>query len=100
MRVEKVSQTFSPFVNIVISATAEEEVEGNTALDWHNEVQVVKGHTTCDLLDEAARRLNESDSGVDWSRAAQLRDPAAGMRGEEAATAQFKAAQRQKGGAE
>ena len=99
MRVEKVSHTFSPFVNIVISATAE-EVEGNTALDWHNEVQVVKGHTTCDLLDEAARRLNESDSGVDWSRAAQLRDLAAEIRGEEAVTAQFKAAQRQKGGTE
>ena len=97
MRIEKVSHTFSPFVNIVISATAE-EVEGNTALDWHNEVQVVKGHTTCDLLDEAARRLNESDSGVDWSRAAQLRRLAAEIRGEEAVTAQFKAEQRRNGG--
>lgn len=97
MRIEKVRHTFSPFVNIVISATAA-EVEGNTALDWHNEVQVVKGHTTCDLLDEAARRLNESDSGVDWSRAMQLRDLAAEIRGEEEVTRQFEAAHG-KGGA-
>ena len=99
MRIEKVSHTFSPFVSIVISATAE-EVGGNTALDWHNEVQVVKGHTTCDLLDEAARRLNESDSGVDWSRAAQLRQLAAEILGEEAVAAKFKAEQRRNGGAE
>ena len=99
MRVENIRKVLGGGVRVLLSATDDELAESN-ALEWHNEVQVVKGHTTCDLLDEAARRLNESDSGVDWSRAAQLRDLAAEIRGEEAVAAQFKAAQRQKGGTE
>ena len=77
-------------LEIVMTATRTEVEEARFRLKV--DCQIVKGHMVCDLLDEAARRLDESDSGVDWSRACQLKDLAAEIRGEEAVTEQFEIA--------
>lgn len=93
MRIEEITENDVHQVIITVSAAKDEATESN-ALNWHQKCQIVKGVTVADLLDEAAERLDNSDCGVDWSRASMLKDLAASIRGEEAV-----AAQARKGGA-
>ena len=83
MRVEEVreSKDTQMMVEIVLSLTRAEQI--NNEVGWHDECQLVKGTGVAELLEEAARRLGESDFGVDWSRASQLRDLAANIKSEE-----------------
>ena len=83
MRVEEVreSKDTPMIVEIVLSLTRAEQIINE--VNWHDECQLVKGTGVAELLEEAASRLDESDCGVDWSRASQLRDLAAEIKGEE-----------------
>ena len=83
MRVEEVreSKDTPMMVEIVLSLTRAEQI--NNEVGWHDECQLVKGTGVVALLEEAAKRLDESDFGVDWSRASQLRDLAANIKSEE-----------------
>ena len=87
MRVEEVreSKDTPMMVEIVLSLTRAEQI--NNEVGWHDECQLVKGTGVVALLEEAAKRLDESDFGVDWSRASQLRDLAAEIKREEAIVA-------------
>ena len=84
MRVEEVreSKDTPMMVEIVLSLTRAEQI--NNEVGWHDECQLVKGTGVVALLEEAAKRLDESDCGVDWSRASQLRDLAAEIKRYEA----------------
>lgn len=93
MRIEEIGEDNGGNVIITVKATRDEATE-SPALNWHQEVQLVKGSGVTDLLDEAARRLDESDCGVDWSRACSLKDLASEIRGEDAVTEQFEIAAR------
>lgn len=97
MRVEAIREAEgNPMsVEIVLTLSRAEQLENYVG--WHDDCQLVKGHDVEDLLDEAARRLNESDYGADWSRAMTLKDLAAEIRGEKADTARFEAAHKPKG---
>ena len=79
MRIEEITE--GPEVQVILKATREEMTEGNW--HWHDEVQFVRAGGVAALLEEAAKRLDESDFGVDWSRASQLRDLAAEIKGYE-----------------
>ena len=83
MKVEEVreSKDTPMMVEIVLSLTRAEQI--NNEVCWHDECQLVKGTGVVELLEEAAKRLDESDFGVDWSRASQLRDLAANIKSEE-----------------
>ena len=83
MRVEEVreSKDTPMMVEIVLSLSRAEQI--NNEVGWHDECQLVKATGVVALLEEAAKRLDESDYGVDWSRASQLRDLAAEIKGEE-----------------
>ena len=83
MKVEEVreSKDTPMMVEIVLSLTRAEQI--NNEVGWHDECQLVKGTGVVALLEEAAKRLDESDFGVDWSRASQLRDLAANIKSEE-----------------
>ena len=83
MRVEEVREAKDTpmMVEIVLSLTRAEQV--NNEVCWHDECQLVKGTSVVALLEEAAKRLDESDYGVDWSRASQLRDIAENIKSEE-----------------
>ena len=83
MRVEEVreSKDTPMMVEIVLSLTRAEQI--NNEVFWHDECQLIKGTGVVALLEEAAKRLDESDFGVDWSRASQLRDLAANIKSEE-----------------
>lgn len=83
MRVEEVreSKDTPMMVEIVLSLSRAEQI--NNEVGWHDECQLVKGTGVVALLEEAAKRLDESDYGVDWSRASQLRDLADEIKGEE-----------------
>ena len=83
MKVEEVreSKDTPMMVEIVLSLTRAEQI--NNEVGWHDEFQLVKGTGVVALLEEAAKRLDESDFGVDWSRASQLRDLAAEIKGYE-----------------
>ena len=87
MRVEEVreSKDTPMMVEIVLSLSRAEQI--NNEVGWHDECQLIKGTGVAELLEEAARRLDESDCGVDWSRASQLRDFAAQIKREEAIAA-------------
>lgn len=69
-------------LEIVLTATRTEVEEAR----FHSNVdcQIVEGQGIAHLLEEAARRLDESDCGVDWSRACQLKDLAREIRREQA----------------
>lgn len=86
MRIEDISEADICKCRITLSATRDECTESN-ALILRNEVQLVNGSGVLDLLYEAARRLNESDRGVDWSRANKLRELASEIKCEEAVAA-------------
>lgn len=92
MRITDIRETKDnpAILEIVLTATRTEVEEARFHMNV--DCQIVKGNTVCDLLDEAARRLDESDSGVDWSRACQLKDLAREIRGEEAVAEQFQIA--------
>ena len=79
MRIEEITE--GPEVQVILKATREEMTEGNW--HWHDEVQFVRAGCVAALLEEAAKRLDESDCGVDWSRACTLKDLAAEIKGEE-----------------
>ena len=79
MRIEEITE--GPGVQVILKATREEMTEGNW--HWHDEVQFVRAGGVAALLEEAAKRLDESDCGVDWSRACTLKDLAAEIKGEE-----------------
>ena len=79
MRIEEITE--GPEVQVILKATREEMTEGNW--HWHDEVQFVRAGGVAALLEEAAKRLDESDCGVDWSRACTLKDLAAEIKGEE-----------------
>ena len=79
MRIEEITE--GPEVQVILKATREEITEGNW--HWHDEVQFVRAGGVAALLEEAAKRLDESDCGVDWSRACTLKDLAAEIKGEE-----------------
>ena len=83
MRVEEVreSKDTPMMVEIVLSLSRAEQI--NNEVCWHDECQLIKGTGVVALLEEAAKRLDESDFGVDWSRASQLRDLAANIKSEE-----------------
>ena len=83
MKVEEVreSKDTPMMVEIVLSLTRAEQI--NNEVGWHDECQLIKGTGVVALLEEAAKRLDESDFGVDWSRASQLRDLAAEIKGYE-----------------
>ena len=83
MKVEEVreSKDTPMMVEIVLSLTRAEQI--NNEVGWHDECQLIKGTGVVALLEEAAKRLDESDFGVDWSRASQLRDLAANIKSEE-----------------
>ena len=83
MRVEEVreSKDTPMMVEIVLSLSRAEQI--NNEVYWHDECQLIKGTGVVALLEEAAKRLDESDFGVDWSRASQLRDLAANIKSEE-----------------
>ena len=83
MRVEEVreSKDTPMMVEIVLSLSRAEQI--NNEVFWHDECQLIKGTGVVALLEEAAKRLDESDFGVDWSRASQLRDLAANIKSEE-----------------
>lgn len=83
MRIEEITENDAHQVIVTVSADRVEATESN-ALNWHQECQIVKGVTVVDLLEEAARRLDESDYGEDWSRACQLKDLAREIRREQA----------------
>ena len=79
MRIEEITE--GPEVQVILKATREEMTEGHW--HWHDEVQFVRAGGVAALLEEAAKRLDESDCGVDWSRACTLKDLAAEIKGEE-----------------
>ena len=83
MRVEEVreSKDTPMMVEIVLSLSRAEQI--NNEVYWHDECQLIKGTGVVALLEEAAKRLDESDFGVDWSKASQLRDLAANIKSEE-----------------
>ena len=62
MRIEEITE--GPEVQVILKATREEITEGNW--HWHDEVQFVRAGGVAALLEEAAKRLDESDCGVDW----------------------------------
>ena len=92
MRVEEVreSKDTQMMVEIVLSLTRAEQI--NNEVGWHDECQLVKGTGVAELLEEAARRLSESDCGVDWSRACTLKDLAAEIKFKEEVARLAKAA--------
>ena len=83
MKVEEVreSKDTPMMVEIVLSLSRAEQI--NNEVCWHDECQLIKGTGVVALLKEAAKRLDESDFCVDWSRASQLRDLAANIKSEE-----------------
>ena len=83
MRVEEVreSKDTPMMVEIVLSLSRAEQIENEVR--WHDECQLVKGTGVVALLEEAAKRLDESDKGADWSRACALNALAAEIKGEE-----------------
>lgn len=83
MKVEEVreSKDTPMMVEIVLSLSRAEQI--NNEVCWHDECQLIKGTGVVALLEEAAKRLDESDFCVDWSRASQLRDLAANIKSEE-----------------
>lgn len=83
MRIEEIID--GPEVKVILKATREEMTEGHW--HWHDEVQFVRAGGVVALLEEAAKRLDESDYGVDWSRACTLKDLAREIKGEEAVAA-------------
>lgn len=66
MRIEDITENDAHQVIITVSAAKDEATE-STALNWHQTCQIVKGVTVADLLDEAARRLQDTDYGHIWS---------------------------------
>lgn len=80
MRIEEIIDC-GPEVKVMLKATRAEMEESHW--HWHDEVQFVRAGGVVALLEEAAKRLNESDSGVDWSRAGTLNALAAEIKGEE-----------------
>ena len=80
MRIEEITDC-GPEVKVELKATRAEMEEGHW--HWHDEVQFVRAGGVAALLEEAAKRLDESDYGVDWSRACTLKDLAAEIKGEE-----------------
>lgn len=90
MRIEEI--TDGPEVQVVLKATREEMAEGHW--HWHDEVQFVAGKGVVALLEEAAKRLEESDYGIDWSRSLTLKGMAEDIKSEEAVTEQFDLAAR------
>lgn len=85
MRIEEIIDGVE--VKVILKATREEMTEGHW--NWHDEVQFVAGKGVVALLEAAAKRLNDSDDGVDWSRAFTLKDLAREIKSEEAVTEQF-----------
>ena len=83
MRVEEVreSKDTPMMVEIVLSLSRAEQI--NNEVYWHDECQLVKGTGVAELLEEAARRLSESDCSIFWSRSFQLTDLAAEIKGYE-----------------
>lgn len=96
MRIEEIGEDNGGNVIITVKATRDEATE-SPALNWHQEVQLVNGSGVEDLLEEAARRLDESDCGVDWSRACSLKDLAAEIRGEKAVAELAKNTKKERG---
>ena len=84
MRAEEVreSKDTPMMVEIVLSLTRAEQI--NNEVCWHDECQLVKGTGVAELLEEAARRLSESDCSIFWSRSFQLTDLAAEIKHYEA----------------
>lgn len=80
MKIEEIIDC-GPEVKVMLKATRAEMVESHW--HWHDEVQFVRAGGVAALLEEAAKRLDESDCGVDWSRASALKDLAAEIKGEE-----------------
>lgn len=80
MRIEEIIDC-GPEVKVMLKATREEMTEGHW--HWHDEVQFVRAGGIAALLEEAAKRLDESDCGVDWARAGTLNALAAEIKGEE-----------------
>ena len=97
MRVEEVreSKDTPMMVEIVLSLSRAEQI--NNEVGWHDECQLVKGTGVAALLEEAAKRLDESDCGVDWSRACTLKDLAAEIKFEEEVARLAKAASDKRG---
>ena len=98
MRVEEVreSKDTPMMVEIVLSLSRAERIKNKVG--WHEECQLVKGTGVVALLEEAAKRLDESDYGVDWSRACTLKDLAAEIKGEEEVARLARAASGKGGG--
>ena len=80
MRIEEIIDC-GPEVKVMLKAARAEMEESHW--HWHDDVQFVHAGGVVALLEEAAKRLDESDCGVDWSRASQLRDLAAQIKREE-----------------
>lgn len=81
MRIEEIIDC-GPEVKVTLKAARAEMEESHW--HWHDEVQFVHAGGVVALLEEAAKRLNESDCGDDWSRASQLRHLAAEIKRYEA----------------
>ena len=80
MRIEEIIDC-GPEVKVMLKAARAEMEESHW--HWHDEVQFVNAGGVVALLEEAAKRLNESDCAVDWSRAGILNSLAAEIKGEE-----------------
>ena len=66
MRIEEITENEAHQVIITVSASRNEANDSN-ALNAHQKCQIVKGSSVADLLDEAARRLQNTDYGHIWS---------------------------------
>ena len=80
MKIEEIIDC-GPEVKVELKANRAEMEEVHW--HWHDEVQLVRAGGVAALLEAAAKRLDESDCGVDWSRACTLKDLAAEIKGEE-----------------
>lgn len=94
MRIEEIIDC-GPEVKVMLKATRKEMTERHW--HWHDEVQFVRAGFVAALLEEAAKRLDESDCGVDWSRACTLKDLADEIKFEEEVDRLAKAASDKRG---